>query len=475
MPPRPARPPYKPPSRVQTRSQAQRGKLLDQSQPRNDQEMVDPPARTSAPATIAAPLVSTPRSTNDSSLHTVEAQFLGSFSSPTDLLGHEALTTESPTQSTALSFSSSLSQPITQPTLQSFTHASLQPPSLTAQRIQQLAPQFVPRSTPQPATSNEHPQSSYSQQNTTQNMEQSSVQHHGYGVRIHVQPQGTAMNQAYDIQRPNVPNLTTQPLPAEHLRSHPHFAPTWPLTYHDLENGEQRFKRAVAQEIFLSDAFPETHAQATAVKILKQLHNIPPDDTNYRYTAHQDVVQQVATTASTTKTRCQTATKNFIDTYNFEFRFELPEQGVTTDIRKYMYHLLLEDRRFAKRDYDLNGALFMSKPIADCIRVVFRNPHSGRSRLDAVPRPIPPPLIALTYCLLFYRLAKGCEHERSRGNGKTFSRNSDWGKVYKHILDPDSEYGALVDWEAVQDYLQSVLPGDDRDADDGVFEPSHYF
>ncbi|KAI8146694.1 hypothetical protein BJV82DRAFT_665653 [Fennellomyces sp. T-0311] len=238
------------------------------------------------------------------------------------------------------------------------------------------------------------------------------------------------MNQAYDIQRPNVPNLTTQPLPAEHLRSHPHFAPTWPLTYHDLEDGEQRFKRAVAQEIFLSDAFPETHAQATAVKILKQLHNIPPDEST--------------TDIQLVRMRCSKLQQ-------LRFRFELPEQGVTTDIRKYMYHLLLEDRRFAKRDYDLNGALFMSKPIADCIRVVFRNPHSGRSRLDAVPRPIPPPLIALTYCLVVNT------------------------RVYKHILDPDSEYGALVGWEAVQDYLQSVLPGDDRDADDGVFEPSHHF
>ena len=62
--------------------------------------------------------------------------------------------------------------------------------------------------------------------------------------------------------------------------------------------------------------------------------------------------------------------------------------------------MLSYSNRFAKRDYAVDGALLEALPLADCMRTVFTNPESGRSRLDHIPLPIPRPLIAFTYCLV---------------------------------------------------------------------------
>ncbi|KAI8136837.1 hypothetical protein BJV82DRAFT_584200 [Fennellomyces sp. T-0311] len=63
---------------------------------------------------------------------------------------------------------------------------------------------------------------------------------------------------------------------------------TWSLS---LENGDERFWRAVRKEVFLHDALPEFRAQVAAVKILKEMHNVnDPYNEHFRYTATEDVV-----------------------------------------------------------------------------------------------------------------------------------------------------------------------------------------
>ncbi|KAI8137663.1 hypothetical protein BJV82DRAFT_674459 [Fennellomyces sp. T-0311] len=306
---------------------------------------------------------------------------------------------------------------------------------------------------------------------------QGPVRHHGF------QEQGQAPSQQSRIftdhqvsQNPgdrqtyvqlDQTRVYVQPLPLEFRRTHPDLTPV------DVEDGGNRFLKAVRNEVFLYDALPEFHAQAATVKILKELHDInDPNDELFRYTAIQDIVQTLTIIASGECTKCQTAAANWLANYHFRFTQFIPPEDDTVNERVEMYKQLIEKSRFAREDYRLDGPLLQNKCIADCMSAIFCHPNSSRPRLRAIPRPTPHSMIAYTYSLIYYRLAHGCKHDQvKKPKEKSFQKDSDWAKVYQHVLDPESDFGKTVDWEGVQEFLAEALPDSNDHGDPDGFDP----
>ncbi|KAI8136854.1 hypothetical protein BJV82DRAFT_675508 [Fennellomyces sp. T-0311] len=273
------------------------------------------------------------------------------------------------------------------------------------------------------------------------------------------------------------PRALVQPLPLEFRRTHPYLVPEKLLTLAGLENGDERFWRAVRKEVFLHDALPEFRAQVAAVKILKEMHNVnDPYNEHFRYTATEDVVRKLTTIASSERTKCQTAASSWLTGYYFHFGQYIPPIDDSIDPRVHMYEQLMEKSRFARQGYRLDGPLLQNKCIADCMYTIFCHPNSSRPRLNSIPRPIPRSLIAYTYSLIYYRLGLGCKHEKTKKpKGKSFSKDSNWAKAYQHILDPESVFGKAIDWESVQQFLAETLPDGDGHSDTDGFDPHEYF
>ncbi|KAG2214789.1 hypothetical protein INT45_002984, partial [Circinella minor] len=125
---------------------------------------------------------------------------------------------------------------------------------------------------------------------------------------------------------------------------------------------------------------------------------------------------------------------------------------------------LLEENRYARNNYDAEGAFLYSDSIIDCICFTLLNPHSGHGRLSRCPHIISRQticLITLMVCAILavvimkYQIAKGANDPdvEAGTNGSFFGDNTDWENFYFDMLLPEGNLYKYIEWPRVEVFI----------------------
>ncbi|KAI7846804.1 hypothetical protein BDC45DRAFT_576627 [Circinella umbellata] len=116
---------------------------------------------------------------------------------------------------------------------------------------------------------------------------------------------------------------------------------------------------------------------------------------------------------------------------------------------------LLEENRYARNNYDAEGAFLYSDSIIDCICFTLLNPHGGHGRLSCCPHIISRQTICLITLMMKYRIAKGANDPdvEAGTNGSFFGDNTDWEDFYFDMLLPEGNLYKYIEWPRVEAFI----------------------
>ncbi|KAI8145362.1 hypothetical protein BJV82DRAFT_603370 [Fennellomyces sp. T-0311] len=215
------------------------------------------------------------------------------------------------------------------------------------------------------------------------------------------------------------------------------------------------FRKKATRYGYLQNSFPGTSetTQACMELGLEVLGRTPHADD--RIFIPHPLRKLVRNSISASRSNSVTTMTRFVEHYDFPISGHLPPSRQKHS--KEQFRFLLRKSRFSRTNFDITGARLQNPCIGHAIYYVFYPKNrEPRARLSPAPEKLTRGLIALTYTMLYFCMAKLYGHKTIEHDvDKKFASGSRWKNTYCDLMSGAS--GESVDWEEVIRIQQSIV------------------